>query len=288
MKNIPVRRIKTTDREPDFSKSFSIRSIKDVLGGKGLVQDLHRHDFFLVMVIEKGKGIHEIDFIVYEVGDYSIFFMRPGQVHQLDLKAGSTGYIMQFSTGFYYPDDRTSAQLLRKVSHKNYCQLDARRTERLFDLLKYISEEHAKKEEGYQEIIKANLRIFFIECIRHRQNGEAGLISKGSNYTQERMEELLNLLETHIYTKKQVSDYAAMLNLSPYQLNSITKTSLGKSCSELINEHIILESKRFLLATSNQVSQIADKLGYDDVSYYIRFFKKHTGYSPEMFRNKLK
>ncbi|NQX56713.1 helix-turn-helix domain-containing protein [Pedobacter panaciterrae] len=50
-----------------------------------------------------------------------------------------------------------------------------------------------------------------------------------------------------------------------------------------MNEYIILEAKRQLLATSSQVSQIACYLGYEDISYFIRFFKKHTGTSPEAF-----
>ncbi len=75
-----------------------------------------------------------------------------------------------------------------------------------------------------------------------------------------------------------------MMNLSAYQLNEITKVAVGKTPSELINEQIILEAKRYLLATPNQVKDIADHLGYEDVSYFIRFFKKHTGHSPEAFR----
>lgn len=73
-----------------------------------------------------------------------------------------------------------------------------------------------------------------------------------------------------------------------YQLNSIAKSMLGKTCSALINAHMILEAKRNLLATANQINQIASHLGYEDVSYFIRFFKKHTGYSPEQFRQNLK
>ncbi|MBL7932446.1 MAG: AraC family transcriptional regulator, partial [Bacteroidia bacterium] len=73
-----------------------------------------------------------------------------------------------------------------------------------------------------------------------------------------------------------------------YQLNSITKSLLGKTCSEIINEQIILEARRYLLATSNQVNQIAYQLGYEDVSYFIRFFKKHTGHSPDSFRQNFK
>jgi AraC-like DNA-binding protein len=74
------------------------------------------------------------------------------------------------------------------------------------------------------------------------------------------------------------------MNLSPYQLNEITKSSIGRTASELINDHIILQAKRNLLATPNQIKDIADILGYEDVSYFIRFFKKHTGLSPESFR----
>ena len=85
-----------------------------------------------------------------------------------------------------------------------------------------------------------------------------------------------------------MSKYAEMLHLSNYQLNAITKTTLNKTASELINEYMILEAKRNLLATSNLVNQIADDLGHEDVSYFIRFFKKHTGYSPEAFRQNFK
>jgi AraC-like DNA-binding protein len=99
-----------------------------------------------------------------------------------------------------------------------------------------------------------------------------------------KLEKFLELLETHISTHKQVSHYAGMLNLSTYQLNAITKETLGKTCSQLIDDSLILEAKRYLLATSDQVNQIAYQLGYEDISYFIRFFKKHTRYSPEAFR----
>ena len=95
---------------------------------------------------------------------------------------------------------------------------------------------------------------------------------------------MLELLETRISEIKNVSQYADLLNLSPYQLNAITKASVGKTVAQLIDEQIILEAKRYLLATPNQVKDIAWNLGYEDVSYFIRFFKKHTGHSPDAFR----
>ena len=281
MKNIPIRHIKTSQKEPDFPESFSIRDVQDLLDGKDMVQELHRHDFFYVLALKKGIGNHEIDFTSYEVCNDSVFFMRPGQVHQHTLRAGSTGYLMEFKD-FYSPHDAVANQLLRKASNINFYRLDADRFKKLLSILTYVFQEYTERQERYQEVIKANLGIFIVELVRQNSKKKPG---NRNAYAQERLEEFLNLLETHISTHKQVSQYADILNLSIYQLNTITKATLGKTCSDLIHEYIVLESKRYLLATSNQITQIAYHLGYEDVSYFIRFFKKQTGYSPEAFRN---
>jgi len=275
MDKIPIRHISSTQKEPDFSKSFSIRDVQALLAGKDMLQELHRHDYFFMLVLKKGMGNHEIDFTPYEICDNVVYFMRPGQVHQLVLKEGSTGYLMQFSNDFYFPLDNASKQLLRKTSKINYYQLNANGFQKLFPILTYIFQEYDNKQERYEEVIKANLSILFIVLVRQHSGSTSGNVSL---YTQQKLEAFLELIETNVFNLKQVSEYAAMMNLSTYQLNAITRETLGKTCSELINEHIILEAKRYLLATSNQINQIADHLGYEDVSYFIRFFKKHTGY----------
>lgn len=287
MENIPVRHIQETPKEPSFSGSFSIREIQELLDGKDMNEELHRHDFYYILVLEKGNGSHEIDFKSYEIFDYSIFLMRPGQVHQLTLRTGSTGYLLQFKTDFFYTQNKLSQELLRKVSHINFCSLTDNGFKKLEAILSNIVTEYIEKQEGYHEVIKSNLSIFFIELVRHRQNKENSSVD-AKQYSQEQLEKFLDLIEINITKNKQVSQYADMLHISTYQLNAITKTLLDKTPSELINEHIILESKRQLLATCNQVNQIADHLGYDDISYFIRFFKKHTDYSPEAFRHNFK
>lgn len=281
MKRIPVRHLHTIQKEPGLSESFSIRDIRELLAGRDMVQELHRHDFFYILALKKGIGSHDIDFTSYAVGDNSVFIMRPAQVHQLVLKAGSSGYLMQFRDEFYFPYDKVSRQLLRKACNVNHYQLNSNGFQKLLVLLTYIFQEYTGKQDRYQEVIKANMDIFFIELFRQYSSSPR---DNASLYMQERLEAFLELLETHVFSRKQVSDYAAMLNLSVYQINAVTKATLGKTCSGIIDEYIILEAKRYLLATSNQVNQIAYHLGYEDASYFTRFFKKHTGYSPETFR----
>src|SRR5688572_17357206 len=197
MKTIPIRNINATQEKTNFLPSFNIRDVQDLFPGKDMVQELHRHDYFYLLALKKGTGNHTIDFTSYSIHNCSIFFLRPGQVHQLNLKAKRIGYVMQFKTDFYYPNDKASGQLLRNASSKNHCQLDSKEFEKLFSILTYIFQEYANKQEGYQEIIKANLNIFLIELLRHRQNRKSSSTNVNS-YSLERLKEFLELLETHV------------------------------------------------------------------------------------------
>src|SRR5882724_854766 len=166
MEKIPIRHINAAQKEPDFSENFSIREIHGLLAGKDMTQELHRHDFFYILALKKGAGNHDIDFTAYTICDNSVFFMRPGQVHRLVLKAGSTGYLMQFRDKFYLPHDRASSQLLRKASDIDHYQLSADGLQKMLAILAYIFREYTDKQDRYQEVIKANMGILFIELVR--------------------------------------------------------------------------------------------------------------------------
>ena len=283
MKNIPVRKIASPTGLQNPAGRFSIRKVQELLKGKDLVHDLHRHDFFFILALEKGSGWHEIDFIPYTVRKDSVFLLRPGQVHKLLLKTGSTGYLMEFDLSFYQPRKSISEQRWRRAIHSSCCYLKSSVAHRMHELLKNIYNEFTTRQDGYEEAVRASLDLFFIEYLRHG-SGTGTKEKAENNYAQERFDQLTQLLETNIHAMKNASQYAEALGLSLYQINAITKTSVGKTVSELINAQILLEAKRYLLASSGQVKEIADHLGYEDVSYFIRFFKKHTGYSPEAFR----
>ncbi|WP_207494856.1 helix-turn-helix transcriptional regulator [Aridibaculum aurantiacum] len=283
MKTIPIRQITATHSEQSNAGRFSIRKVEQILNGTDLQHDLHRHNFFFILLLQAGDGIHEIDFTPHRISDKSVFMLRPGQVHELQLKAGAAGYLVEFDTEFYHPSNKLSAQRLRKASSKNFCDFDETRFNKIHSLLANLFEEYTNKLDGYRDAIRAGLEMFFIEYVR--QSDDAGNTAASSNeYTQERFEEFTDLLEKNVSMQKQVTYYTSSMNLSSYQLNEITKTAVGKTASAMIDEYILLEAKRYLLATPNQVKEIADHLGYEDASYFIRFFKKHTGLSPDAFR----
>lgn len=280
MKKIPVRNINVPPAET--ATGFRVQSLNAVLRGKDMTQELHRHEYFYLLFIEKGKGNHEIDFVSYPIANGTVFLMRPGQVHQLTLHRGSTGYMLQFTADFFHAHDRLTHQSLSRASAVNHYKLTKTGLGKIRDVFRVINDESNNQSEGYIDVIKLQLSILFIALTRLKTAAH-----KTSNpYAVERLREFMQLLETNAVANKQPSFYADRMNLSAYQLNTITKETLGKTSSEVIQEYLILESKRYLLATASQVNQIGYELGFDDPSYFIRFFKKHTGYSPEAFRER--
>jgi AraC-like DNA-binding protein len=93
------------------------------------------------------------------------------------------------------------------------------------------------------------------------------------------------LVETHFKEEHSVSFYAQQLYKSPKTLSNLFAIYNNKTPSQVIQERILIEAKRLLTYTQKTVKQITFELGFEDVSYFSNFFKKHTSLSPVDFRN---
>jgi AraC-like DNA-binding protein len=71
-----------------------------------------------------------------------------------------------------------------------------------------------------------------------------------------------------------------MLNLTPKNLNRKIVTEKQIAPNTIIKNRIILQAKRLLVNTTLSIKEIAVYLGYEDYSYFLRFFKSQTGSSP--------
>lgn len=159
IKGIPVRHIKASETNQDVTEHISIREVQQLLNNQDLTQDLHRHDFYFIMAIERGHGSHAIDFTHYDLCDRCIFFMHPGQVHELSIKAGSTGFLIQFKTDFY-PHDRFTGDLLRSLRRQTFCQLNEESFRKLMITLSQLHHEYQHRKEKFNEALRAIFLYF--------------------------------------------------------------------------------------------------------------------------------
>jgi len=82
----------------------------------------------------------------------------------------------------------------------------------------------------------------------------------------------------------KVADFAKLMNISPNHLNKSVRVTTSKSATEIIDEIKLIEIKYLLYQSNLSISEISYEMGYLDVSYFTRFFKKREGVSPKKFR----
>lgn len=96
--------------------------------------------------------------------------------------------------------------------------------------------------------------------------------------------EYTRLLSSHIEKEHHISFYAGQLNISANHLNKSVRAVTGRTAMALLTEMRLMEAKRRLASTDLPVNEIAFQLGFEDPSYFSRFFRKATGVSPVKFR----
>lgn len=84
-----------------------------------------------------------------------------------------------------------------------------------------------------------------------------------------------------------VNALASQLNLSPRYLSDMLKQETGKTAIELIHIYLVNEAKNRLMGDDQSVSEIAYQLGFENLPYFSRLFKKETGISPNQFKKQL-
>jgi AraC family transcriptional regulator, transcriptional activator of pobA len=95
------------------------------------------------------------------------------------------------------------------------------------------------------------------------------------------------LLEERYHQQLRVADYAGLLGMTPDRLHSLCSRELKRSPSALIQQRVVKEAATRLEASGATVKQIAFALGFKDTAYFSRFFSKHTGEPPGVWRRRV-
>jgi AraC family transcriptional regulator, transcriptional activator of pobA len=124
----------------------------------------------------------------------------------------------------------------------------------------------------------------FINSVYVKQWGES--ISKNKN--QRITNDFNKLLNTYYQEQKEVSFYAEKLNVSAKNLSEILKDSIGRTAKQAIDGFLLMEAKSLLSQTGLEIKEIVYWLGFEDPSYFTKYFKQRTGLTPNSYRQQMK
>lgn len=284
MKGIPVYSI--DEFKADGEKQYQIEVFD--ANRHFEVEYPHCHDFFEVLYLTKGTGVHIIDSNRYDINPPCIFFLSPGQAHKLELSEDVSGYIFLFTGEFYLLDKSNQNKLLEypfffNVKQENPPLFLESNDDKLFieSLFKRGADEMKNNDPGSHEVSHALLELILCACERlypvEQREGE----KQKSHVLVKRFRKLI---EEKYQQNLSIKQYAELLHVSENHLTHLVKERTTKTSKDLIREKQIIETKRLLKHTALTISEISHHLNFKDQSYFTKFFKKSEGVTPLTYR----
>lgn len=284
MKKYPIYSVQSFSCN-DVHRDFYVNTFAEHLKSHSFVEEPHRHDSYLMVFFTNGSGLHEVDFDQFEIKRGSLFVLQPGQMHHWSLSEDIEGFVIIFSQELY---NLYFGQ--KKINEYNFYHSIHNRPEMVFE-----EEELPKIVPYFDLLIQENNQnnkmqldkmLNLLDCIHieiSRKYSET--YSHQTHSYNIKINKFESLLERYFRQEKLPSFYAEKLNITLKHLNRICNEILQKTATEVIMDRVILEIKRMLIDKQLAVNEVAFAVGYEDYSYFSRFFKKQTGMSPTEFRN---
>lgn len=249
------------------------------------MEELDIHNFIKIVFVKAG-GHATIDFQAYHLQQDAFFFINVGQYYWLDNDC--SGSLLYYNRDFYCVEIHDKEVACDGILFHNVYEVPVvLMTTKDSDVLQYILQEIKIEvtldDTAIEEMLRILLKQIIIKCTRiwkqeHQMDGQE------AKPEMEFLRKFSQLVERHYVHHHTVAEYAKLLHITPKALNKRITRDHNLTPNDIIKNRIILEVKRLLVHTTLSIKEISHELGYEDTSYFTRFFTKQVTLSPQNFR----
>lgn len=254
---------------------------------KDTLTTVHRTGFYHIIWFQNGNPTHLVDFNPIEIKPNTLLFVNKDTVQRFDSKTKFDGKAILFTDSFFNKTETDTKFLRTSILFNDLfsvAQIEIQNQSKLFAniLQQMIDELNSIKDNSQADILQNLLHNFLLHSERERRKQNFTEIKKSIDLDY--VMRFKEILENCYKNQKQVNYYAKEISITEKRLNQATTKVLGKSPKEIIDNRVLLETKRILVHTNESVKEIAYTLGFEEPTNFIKYFKKHTTLTPTEFR----
>lgn len=260
-----------------------------------------------ILICRKGKAMLNVNYKDWELYEGAVITLFPNDVVELkvdgdfkspetengDCKSPQTANSFQVEILKYNPSllREASLQLEQTVYsslRKDRCRQDTPVVTNIINGMFSLLEVYFDQSECtcISQLVLCQLKAFFIGFHEYLQRNPQYRPDEVKSY---RVRELFNrfmmLLERDYKISRDVNYYAAQMNISSKYLTNIVSLVTGHTPKTIIDQYVILQLKMHLKRTTQSIKEMAWEFHFADVSFFCRYFKKHTGLTPQQIRS---
>ena len=251
----------------------------------------HWHLSFEILRILRGCFTIEIDLESYELNEGDICIVGSGELHQLEGKGPDTlhdviifnPHILEFSYQDQFQEDVISPILNQEYALPHIIHPDEPGYERIVTVYNKI----AKDNDNWYFEAKMGLLTIMNELKRQERFIKTSRIKNEAEKLRiDRYKSLISYMEEHFSQKVTLEELGELVGCNTQYLCHFFKEISGLSPIQYLIGYRILQAQNMLINTTKSVLEISLDCGFENVSYFIRQFRKYTGMSPGKYRNK--
>ena len=235
----------------------------------------HRHGyFFQLLLLRSGGAVIDVDGKNRTTSAPALIVVPPGIVHGFRFVPGIEGVVLTLSSDFIHRASGAADPLHQILEHARLISLAPEVADRLGRVSLEMLDIQADRRDGQRALLSAFAETWVRLAARSIDRTAAVL------QDDPRMDRLRGLVEQHFHDQKPVSFYAEALGMTVRNLSRLTQRHFGCTPKDLINRRVALEARRLLLYSNASGRQVATELGFQDPSYFSRFYERMTGARP--------
>ena len=252
-----------------------------------------RSDFIAIFLVVQGEVTFEINLTKYPVTQNGLIVAAPNAIKQLvHFTKGATLSGISFTGDFMgkIGMPRNMAELMEYFSSR-YCPHWQLSVEHAALITNQLQQLHQRCIAYHIHPYGKELLYHSLYSLFYEMTALSRVYAQPVNINVSRKENLVinftNLVQKQFRHQRNVQLYASTLCITPKYLTETVKEITGKTAGEIIDDFVLQEAKLLLDNPALSIAEIANYLHFSDQSFFGKFFKRHTGFSPKGYRLKL-
>lgn len=252
---------------------FSMSDLRQRVS-KEFFRATHRYDFQMLLCVARGECTHAIDFERVACNTGSLLTIQPAQAHRFGSDQQWDGWMVLFKPEF----------LLGLESLPQRLSLQEPEFRVVKDAMRQMQQDSriAAPPERVHALLRHQMYALLLRlAVLHTQRQAPG---HPHRVALRRFNGFQRLVEKRFPRWHSVAEYAARLGCSEKSLTRATMEAAGVHAKSFITSRINLEAKRLLAHTDLPIAVIGERLGFQEPTNFVKFFRRTVGRTPGRFR----
>lgn len=243
-----------------------------------------------ILICRKGNAVLNINYKDWNLPEKAVITLFPNDVVLLKTPPSPTAFeveMLKYDSSLLREASLQMEHTVYSSLREDRCRQDSPVVTNIIDAMFSLLKIYFRQAECtcLSQLVLCQLKAFFIGFHEYLQRNPQFRADEVKSY---RVRELFNcfmmLMERDYKTSRDVGYYAEKMNISPKYLTNIVKIVTAHTPKTIIDQYTILQLKMQLKRTNLSIKELAWAYHFTDVSFFCRYFKKHTGLTPQQIR----